>query len=222
MEEEIRNYRHVDFIKNYKHEILKKAEIYINTFTVKSMSRAFDGMDYSSAKHYKIAQGSTISIKHIISIIMFTDYSKLSASLSSSFRKNHSWELIDSIKKRNQQYAWWSKYLLEAVQVYGDSGKRFQYWETKIVYDRGTLKCPLFCGMSMIMNVPQFQIKLLSPTSTSTELIVAMKFGGDSGIIIQFNNEGERSQKLRAFDVSLISRFREEDERYLYIFTYFK
>ena len=39
-EEEIRNYDHINFIRHYKQEILNKAEIYINTFTIKSLTHA--------------------------------------------------------------------------------------------------------------------------------------------------------------------------------------
>ena len=109
---------------------------------------------------------------------------------------------------RNKRYFWWSKLLKEVVKLYGDDNR----------YNRGNLKTPLFCGMSYMMNLPQFAIKLLSPTSTTTELAVSMKFSGDTGIIIEFNNNGDYANRVKAFDVSIMSRFKEEDERYRYLY----
>ena len=63
------------------------------------------------------------------------------------------------------------------------------------------------------MNIPQFNITLLSPTSTSVHLEVAIKFSGQKGIIIEFNNESDDGGEVKGLDVSWLSRFREEDER---------
>ena len=38
--EEIRSYQDIDFIMNYKNEILIKAETYINTLTVRAITPA--------------------------------------------------------------------------------------------------------------------------------------------------------------------------------------
>eukprot|EP01084_Bolivina_argentea_P250689 420141_1 len=69
--------------------------------------------------------------------------------------------------------------------------------------------------MSVLMNMPQFNIRLCSPTSTSMQIEVAIRFSGRNGIILQFNNPREQLQCafLRGFNVSWISRYAEEDER---------
>ena len=64
-----------------------------------------------------------------------------------------------------------------------------------------------------MLSMPQFSILLLSPTSTSVHIEVAMKFSGESGIIIEFSNYFEPAWEAFGFDVSTISRFKEEDER---------
>eukprot|EP01084_Bolivina_argentea_P307721 531916_1 len=65
------------------------------------------------------------------------------------------------------------------------------------------------------MNISQFNIRLCSPTSTSMQIEVAIKFSGKNGIILQFNNPQTQAQcqYLRGFNVSWISRYAEEDER---------
>eukprot|EP01084_Bolivina_argentea_P122946 217901_1 len=57
-------------------------------------------------------------------------------------------------------------------------------------------------------------MKLCAPTSTSIHIEVAIIFSGVDGIIIQLDNpHTTQHQWLRGFDVSWISRYKEEDER---------
>ena len=122
---------------------------------------------------------------------------------------------------------------MEAVQVYGDSGypwcknnnpndnvtahggdgARSCTEQNHSTIDRGTLKGPFYCGMSTVLKMSQFHIHLLSPTSTSIHIQVALKFGGESGIIMELNNDQMHTKNTRAFDVSFLSRYKEEDER---------
>ena len=64
------------------------------------------------------------------------------------------------------------------------------------------------------MTMPQFAISLLSPTSTSCHLEVAMNFSGEEGIIIELDNTREPACALKGLDVLWLSRYKEEDERY--------
>lgn len=102
-------------------------------------------------------------------------------------------------------YLWFSKILKETVEAYG---KHNHY---------GDFPGPFFCGMSKLMTMPQFAINLLSPTSiaTSGHIEVAMNFSGEDGIVIEFDNNGGMATQLKGLDVSWVSRFNEEDERYL-------
>ena len=75
---------------------------------------------------------------------------------------------------------------------------------------------PFYCGMSAVMTMPQFTMHLLSPTSTSCHIQVAVKFSGDQGILIQFNNDDGRAKDVRGMDISWLSRFKKEDERYIH------
>ena len=72
---------------------------------------------------------------------------------------------------------------------------------------------PFFCGMNNKMPFPSFNIPLKAPTSTSRHREVALRFSGEKGILIQFNNTGlENNHKTGLFDASWISRYKEEDE----------
>eukprot|EP01084_Bolivina_argentea_P030981 57375_1 len=64
------------------------------------------------------------------------------------------------------------------------------------------------------MNMPSFNIRLCSPTSTSCTIHVAIKFSGENGIIIQLDNpKVVPYQALTGFNCMWLSRFKEEDER---------
>ena len=89
--------------------------------------------------------------------------------------------------------------LRETVELFGESASMMQQ--------------QFYTGMSYAMSMPSFSIRLCSPTSTSVQLPVAVKFGGGKGIILQLNCNTIISTPVRAFDCSFISRFKEEDER---------
>ena len=245
-QQEIYEYQHEMSVKTFKNEVLVKAGEYLQSAAVKSTRCRVDW--YDSEKYpFGISEGSIISKHHLISIILYTDYTNLSGAFSCSFRKNGPFETLQSAKKRNQNYFWWSKSLKEAVCVYGDAYyirrvNEVEYeidgWRATwsfsavdlIVYgqeklrhnnDRavGKLRGPFYCGMSVVMNIPEFNITFLSPTSTSLHIEVAMKFSGDSGMIIEANNN-KVGVTTQALDVSWISRYPEEEERYGYLSLY--
>ena len=94
--------------------------------------------------------------------------------------------------------------MYQAVQHYG---------QCYGLFGEGDLSGPFFCGMSWVMTLPQFSIVLHSPTSTSVHIEVAMKFSGQSGMILEFDNAQGLARNVTGFDCSWISRFKEEDER---------
>ena len=69
---------------------------------------------------------------------------------------------------------------------------------------------PFYCGVNRLMLVPSFGIRLCSPTSTSKESSVAIRFANTHGIVLRFNNE---NILLRFFDCSYVSAYTEESER---------
>merc|ERR1712228_803429 len=75
---------------------------------------------------------------------------------------------------------------------------------------------PYFCGMNMRLNIPSFAMRLNSPSSTSKQISVAIKFSGPKGVVLTFDNPqyNHQYQYLRGWDCSWIGRFgKEEDER---------
>ena len=194
-------------ISEYYELVIFKAMQYFSTDKVRQTKAA---KLRRSKLYYDILPNTPFSIQNLISLILYCNFTKLSTAFSATFRKCRSNESISAIKSRNQNYWFLSKILRETVELFGDKGG-FDAAE-----NNGT--GPFYCGMSFLMVIPEFNIRLCSPTSTSMQLEVATKFGGRNGIIIQLNNNGgvAASDQLRSFNCNWISAFKEEDERLFY------
>ena len=208
---EIANYKDIEF-KQYEEEIKIKAESYQNTPIVKATKAVVHGvLRHNKGLHYGIFGYAPLGFPNLVSLIMYTDYSALSSDFSSSFRKTSPFETLKSIKRRNAEYYWLSRTLRETVEIFGQCS----HYTSR----NGVLEGSYFCGMSFVMNMPEFNIFLCSPTSTSKQIEVAIKFSGDQGIVIQLDNPPDTWQYslLYGFNCSWISRYKEEDERYEFI-----
>ena len=161
-------------------------------------------------KMYGIGSNSPFTTEHLLAVILYCDWSQLCTAFSRTFRKTHQYQSILAVKQNNTEYAIWSRLLREAVEIYGDNGDDFEIENGRIMYKaRG----PFFCGMNIVMPIPEFNIRLCAPTSTSKQIEVATRFGGDRGIIIELNNiDHEFSTQLCSFNCSLFSNYTGENE----------
>merc|ERR1712228_62663 len=77
-----------------------------------------------------------------------------------------------------------------------------------------SVKGPFYCGVNKVMVLPQFNLRLCAPTSTTMQIEIALKFATRNGTVIQLNNNSDgRYDQLRLFNISWLSRFKDEDER---------
>ena len=203
LKEEILHYKCIS-LKQVKGEIVPKAKAYRGTKLARS-SRPGNTWLELWGKEHDMKYG--ISLDRLMCIILYTDYTDLSGHFTSTFRNNGSFEPLQTIIKRHRNYYWMGSLLQETVGGYGQTASGTY----------GGFKGPFFCGMSMIMKMPEFNMHISLPTSTSCHIEVALKFSGESGIIIEFNNNHGDAQFIYGLDVSWISRFKEEDERYGHI-----
>ena len=210
LKEEMLEYDHLNH-EQIEEELIPKAKEYCKTNYTKSIKAKGDKSLHRIPPHYGIVAGSCISLQHVISVILYTDYTDLSKDFSTTFRKIQQYEIFESVKQRNQKYWWMSKLLRETVEIFGDNS----YEET--------LTGPFYSGLSVVINVSNFFPRLSGPTSTSTHLEVAIKFGGDAGLVLQLNNPvtNVNCQKLRGFDCSIFSRYKDEEERYVCFALFF-
>ena len=205
--EEIMNYKHDMNMNKYK-IIMIKAKKYIQTTAAKSI-KSYTLAVPLLATHYRIGEGAPLLIRNLLAIIMYTDTTQLSTDFSASFRKIHQYETLSQIKKRNSKYWHWSKTLRETVELYGTYIIDHHY--------KGSIKGPFFTGISTVMNMPSSSLRLCSPTSTTVHIEVAVTFSGEQGLILQLKADEiihSGYNFLRTLDVSWMSHFKEEDERY--------
>eukprot|EP01084_Bolivina_argentea_P147917 258728_1 len=201
MKDEILNNKlYVMKLSEYNLSVLKANE-YLSTTKVRAIT-AGEGEDIWDLLNYNIEQGTHLSLHNLLSIIFYCDWSVLSRAFSSTFRKIKPFESLSSVKSRNREYANWSKYLRETIEYFGKMG-----WDSaenkrwNIIHNRE--RGPFYCGISFVIALPQFNIRLCSPTSTTKNIEVATRFGGDRGIIIQLNNgDQDNSLFLRSWDCS--------------------
>eukprot|EP01084_Bolivina_argentea_P247680 414353_1 len=199
---EILNNNIYDLSLNQLHISLLKVTKYIDTNKVRKITASRnDHIDRNEYLCYRIEKGAPITKNHLLAIILYCDWTDLSAKFSETFRKTNSYDSITSIKQKNAEYGHFAKLIREATEIFGKSSDSTS---------QDNLLCgPFFCGMSFVMVMAQYMIRLYSPTSTSKIIEVAVRFSGEEGIMIQLNKP---LQKLAAFPCSWISNYPEEEE----------
>eukprot|EP01084_Bolivina_argentea_P310851 537973_1 len=199
--------------QNYENLVIGKSLRYVHTDKV----RGIKSKEYYDRLHYGINKGSVITQYHLMCIILYCDFSVLSTNFSGTFRRIFPSESLKSVKKRNQKYWYLSKGLMETVQYFGTAGDDTYYDNETGEWIKTGEYGPFYCGMSCLMLMPGFNLRLCAPNSSSKVINIAMRFCGDNkqGMIMQINNiKGGLSGKQERFmDVSWISRYCEEEER---------
>ena len=170
-----------------------------------------DVLDENMFLHYDIKVGDPVTLKHLLALILYTDFTKLSTAFSCSFRALKAFESLHNIKKRNATFYWMSRYLRELVEIFGKCSLG-DYDENDDFVNE--MNGPFYTGLDVKLFISQFAMRLNSPTSTSKQLEVAMKFGGTNGTILTFDNPkyNDQYQYLRCWDCSWLSHYKEENE----------
>eukprot|EP01084_Bolivina_argentea_P267148 453403_1 len=197
-------------ISEYTRKVINKANKYISAEKVMELKCEFV-LGESDPLHFGIHRGDPLQVKHLQAVILYCDFTDFQTEFSKSFRAIKWNEPLELIKSRNSKFYHTARNLKELVQYYGYTGHNVHKDHTQ------TESGPFYTGMSFVLCLPAFAIKLNGPTSTSKHLEIAFKFsGGRDGVIIQLNNQKGTSVAERCFDCSWISSFPEEDERLFY------
>eukprot|EP01084_Bolivina_argentea_P286271 491059_1 len=187
-------------------ETWNKANKLLNeSVTLKSMKSREDD-DYL---HYDIEEDTALSVDNLLSVLFYTDYSKLSYKFSAAFRKKSPSETLQGLKDRNSNYFNWSKLLHQTVNLYGNmlNEKSFD------VFNQKPQISILYHGVSM-MYFNSFVSKFFSPTSMTRQFSVATIFASGNGIILEIEQcqvTGDCNPFY--FNCSLLSCYSSEDER---------
>ena len=188
-------------------EIMTKSEQYHKSKKIRSTRPNLLASAMFRYGIYEILE--SIKLEHVNSLILYCDYSAYCTEFSSTFRKMSPTESIESAKKRNSEFWWQSRLFREMVECYGLLND-----DDLLSHVRKPECGPFYTGLNAVLAVPEFAIRLCSPTSTSKQIAVSLNFAKRKGMILQLNNPGTHvSAALPFFNVSWISRFSDEDER---------
>ena len=198
--------------KTLEEGIIQKVERLMQSDAVKRLRACCYGCELykeSDPYHFGVPKGSPIQPHHLHALVAYTDFTKLSTEITESFRKLKNTESFEDVKRRNECLCWCSRFLRELVLLFGSIGRK--KYENKA---NGIESGPFYCGMSVVLALPQFTIGLQGPTSTSKERCVAWRFAGTQGMVIKMNNEKGTTLYESFFDASWISKYgMEENER---------
>eukprot|EP01084_Bolivina_argentea_P099821 179369_1 len=147
-------------------------------------------------RKFNIAPGSAITINHIISLKIYTDYTDIQNKFKKYCRKYNAKETISEFIKRNSKIAHWCRYLKESCMFYG---------ETMSKNER------LYTGLTIKLLFGSLSTHFECPLSTTMLMSVAQRFSEDGqGIILSLK---PANIKTRYFNVSWLSQFDHEEER---------
>jgi hypothetical protein len=141
----------------------------------------------------------TMTMSHLKSLFLYTNFTKLCSTFSCVFRRIPSSESDDSFKTRNSNYREWARLLVETVHVFGTT------------MEDSTIKSfyhGISCPMTFRANFAVFH----SPTSITKSSTVAGNFAKTSGIVLELQNNN--SESLSYFDCCM-SDFSHESEQLL-------
>eukprot|EP01084_Bolivina_argentea_P174191 301725_1 len=141
---------------------------------------------------YNFTYDTVIRIDHILALVLWTDYRQLSNEFRKTFTK---------ISKKIYDEFWiWSKFLIEAVNAFG---QRLKKAKVKTCYH----------NFKNMYNT-SFQMTFNVPTSSTTKLQIAIMNAPKNGMILELGNNDQRfTKKMRYFNCSFISCFGNENER---------
>eukprot|EP01083_Nonionella_stella_P018435 51370_1 len=197
---------------------IQKANQFVHTVQARKTTALRYWKDHHDINpfHYGIDIGAYLSVDHILSVLLYTDWSVLSTEFSATLRAKTPFETVSSIKNRNREFAIWSRLLRETIECFGNLGDptKKDYDLEQEWKDFDVEIGPFYCGLLSVIVIPEFNICLNAPTSTTKQIEVAQRFAGDDGIILAMNNTAHMSSFLvPSWNCSWLSTFNGEDER---------
>ena len=148
-----------------------------------------------SKSHYGLHRGDPISFRHVMALVIYHDFKEIAVKLSESMTLSDPFESMHSVKARNSAFYHLSKYMREAVELYGDSAAT-----------NDAMKGPFFVGLPSVMVIPGFAVHFNAPTVVTKDVDIALGFATVHGMVLQIDNEhhgGGYDQMF--FDLSCLS-----------------
>eukprot|EP01084_Bolivina_argentea_P059536 108739_1 len=146
-------------------------------------------------KKFNIESGTPITMNHLISLKLYTDFCEITKKFKKTMRKKNHLESLESLICRNSECAQWSRYIKESCSFYGGNlGKNIT----------------LYTGLTRKLLFSSMRQHFECPLSTTLNYNKALTFCKDNGCVLKLK---AGNSKTRYFDVSWLSRYKEEQER---------
>eukprot|EP01084_Bolivina_argentea_P112047 199855_1 len=156
-------------------------------------------------KEYMIIRNELIGIRHILAIIIYTDFSHFCTAFRATYRRVHGETLDDDVAERHGEYIRYARCLFESIEFFGKEMKR---------------SLTVYHGLSKVMKFSKFTTYFNQPISTTTKLEAAQLFSQGVGIILVLksgvNRNNYKEQVPKYLTVSFLSTFPNEDEKLFY------
>eukprot|EP01083_Nonionella_stella_P300997 1030386_1 len=183
--------------------VYSKAKVYRNCIRAKALKASGSLLYFYYGSDHN---GDPIEVSHIMALLFYCNYDNLQGRCSETFRivasdtehkKESGTSVWRQVKKRNAEFAHWSRLLREAVELYGIAMK-----------ERPGIK--LYHGLKCELVFDCINCKFCAPTSMTTSWSVAQSFSQGFGLILALTMY---DSDLRFFDVSWLSNYPTEEER---------
>ena len=156
-------------------------------------------------KEYNIFRNDSISIGHILALIIYTDCSQLCTAFRQTYRRIDGETTSEQVEARHQQFYHLGRLLFEAVEFYG----------TRMRHN-----LTVYHGLSTVLHFGQFTAYFNQPISTTTDITTAHQFSQSTGIILALktstNHKHSDNRIPKYLGVSWFSSFPNEDEKLFY------
>eukprot|EP01084_Bolivina_argentea_P003991 7563_1 len=154
---------------------------------------------------YRLIRNEPIGIKHILSIIIYTNLTHFCRAFRSTYRKNSNEINEQQVIARHRELYYYARAIYEAVEFFGTSMPP-------------GLK--VYHGLNKVMCFDQFAAYFNHPISTTTSFKVAQEFADSKGIILTLQSgtqDFDDPRKIPKYlSVTWLSCFQNEDEKLFY------
>jgi len=176
------------------HSQLSKAYLYATSNRGKKLKAKYIG---GNNDNYETPVGCSISVAHILCLIVYTNLTKLQYEFKKmGTRKHKKNQTLKELMKLNTEINRWYSLLFEAITFYGSETKSSDIFYT---------------GLNIQLLFDSFTPKFNAPFSTTVDLQIANQFCSDNGLILKM--QGGTGIPAEYFDVEWLSNFPNECER---------
>eukprot|EP01084_Bolivina_argentea_P234149 394209_1 len=174
--------------QSFKQEITNKTSyITIDQFLV-TLTKAKKHYGSGYCRDHLKGSGNLLSMHHLLAVMIYCNFDLLQNKFSETYRKIEPHEPPSSVIDRHSEFYWLGKYLKEAVN---EHGSRIGDQNVVTNFYRGINQHMVFPELSVSEGV-----RIHAPLSTSSAFEVAANFSSQKGLIIEFQMENSRWERL--------------------------